>query len=238
VPLPPIAPSSRVRALKQAVIFVLALGLLAPLTVERTRAATPAAIQRPEIERDLILYGSPRKRQMARYSKRHYGRRTWRLENPPVIVLHFTGGSSYSSAWNHFASNAPNRGELPGVCTHFIVGKDGVIHRLVWLKVRCRHAIGLNHKSIGIEMVQVTGKGSHWAATQILNRRRQIRSALRLVRYLRARFDVRMRNVIGHAMANNSPYFKDLQGWSNDHVDWLWRDVRKFRHRLAGISTD
>jgi hypothetical protein len=38
--------------------------------------------------------------------------------------------------------------------------------------------------------------------------------------------------VIGHAMANESPYFKDLQGWRNDHTDWLKRDVREFRQRL------
>ena len=34
-----------------------------------------------------------------------------------------------------------------------------------------------------------------------------------------------MRDVIGHAMANHSPYFKDLEGWRNDHTDWLRRDV-------------
>jgi hypothetical protein len=56
-------------------------------------------------------------------------------------------------------------------------------------------------------MVQEAGESSHWADQQILARRPQIRSALRLARYLRARFDIKMGNVIGHAMANNSPYF-------------------------------
>ena len=41
-----------------------------------------------------------------------------------------------------------------------------------------------------------------------------------------------MRDIIGHAMANDSPYFKDLEGWRNDHTDWLRSDVKKFRHRL------
>jgi hypothetical protein len=190
----------------------------------------------PRMHDDFIPYGKSRKRQMARYSKRHYGTRTWHLRKRPVLVIHFTGGSGYRSAWNWFASNTPARGEVPGVCAHFIVGKNGVIHRLVRLGVRCRHAIGLNHRSIGIEMVQPAGEGSHWAATQILNRRPQIRSALRLARYLRARFGIKMRNVIGHAMANNSPYFRDLKGWRNDHTDWLWRDVKKFRRRLRRIS--
>ena len=155
-----------------------------------------------------------------------------RLRNPKVIVLHFTGGNSYSSAWNWFASNSPSRGELPGVCAHFIVGRNGTIHRVVRMRVRCRHAIGLNYTAIGVEMVQATGEGSHWAAQRILHRRRQIRPTLRLVAWIKGRFGIRMRNIIGHAMANNSPYFRDLRGWQNDHTDWLWREVRIFRRRL------
>ncbi|HZP15542.1 MAG TPA: N-acetylmuramoyl-L-alanine amidase, partial [Nocardioides sp.] len=97
---------------------------------------------------------------------------------------------------------------------------------------RCRHAIGLNHTAIGVEMVQETGSGSHWADGQILHRRPQIHRALRLVAWLKQRYGIRMRGVIGHAMANDSPHFKDLEGWRNDHTDWLRSDTKKFRHRL------
>jgi hypothetical protein len=41
--------------------------------------------------------------------------------------------------------------------------------------------------------------------------------------------------VIGHAMANDSPYFVDHEGWRNDHTDWQRRDVRTFRHRLRRL---
>jgi N-acetyl-anhydromuramyl-L-alanine amidase AmpD len=150
-------------------------------------------------------------------------------------VLHFTGGNSYSSARNHFASNAPARGELPGVCAHFLIGRRGRIGSIVPMTIRCRHAIGLNHRSIGVEMVQATGRGSHWAARQILRRDRQIQRALRLVAYLKMKFDIRMRDVIGHAMANASSYFRDLQGWRNDHTDWLPREVKVFRRRLKRL---
>jgi hypothetical protein len=184
------------------------------------------------VKRDFIPYGQKRRHQMARYSKRHYGRAVWRLRNPKVIVLHFTGGSSYQSAWNTFASNAPNRGELPGVCSHFVVGKQGTAHQLVSVSIRCRHAIGLNYTSLGVEMVQETGRGAHWADRQILHRRKQIRSTLRLVAYLRDYFHIRPKNIIGHSMANNSPFFKDNEGWTNTHTDWLWRDVKEFRRRL------
>ena len=198
--------------------------------------ATPLEVSKPRIVQDHIPYGKNRKRQMARYSRRHYGRGRWRLERRRVVVLHFTGGNSYSSAWNTFASNAPARGELPGVCTHYIVGRGGKISEVVPVRIRCRHAIGLNHRSIGIEMVQPTGRGSHWACRRILRRKQQISAALRLVRWLRGRHGIRMKNVIGHAMANKSPYFRDLKGWTNDHTDWGWRDVKTFRKRLRRIS--
>jgi N-acetyl-anhydromuramyl-L-alanine amidase AmpD len=131
-----------------------------------------------------------------------------------------------------FASNAPSLGELPGVCSHFVIDKRGRIHRVVRPRIRCRHTIGLNHRSIGIEMVQEAGRGSHWADRQILRRDRQINAALRLVGWLKQRFGIKMRDIIGHAMANDSPYFKDLEGWRNDHTDWLRSDTKKFRHRL------
>ena len=192
----------------------------------------PPALARPPIVQDRIPYGPQRRAEMASYSFRHYGSASWRL-TPRVIVLHFTDGPSYTSAWSTFASDTSQLGELPGVCAHFIVDKDGTIYQLVSLRVRCRHAIGLNHVAIGIEMVQETaGHSSHWADQQILGRRRQIRSALRLVRYLRARFKIAIRDVIGHAMANGHRLFRDDEGWTNDHDDWIASDVRAFRRRL------
>ena len=52
---------------------------------------------------------------------------------------------------------------------------------------------------------------------------------MRLVRWLQGRYSIPTGEVIGHAMANDDPHFKDLQGWRNDHTDWLKRDVREFR---------
>lgn len=182
-----------------------------------------------------IPYGHKRKHEMAAYSRRHYGHRTWRLRHKRVVVLHFTGGNSWKSAWNTFAANTPDRGEYPGTCAHYIIGRRGTVHQLVRLRVRCRHTIGLNHVAIGVEMVQPDTHGSHWADRKILHRRRQIRAALHLVAYLKHRFHIRMRDVIGHAMANHSRWFKDQEGWRNDHTDWLYRDVKVFRRRLRRL---
>lgn len=112
-----------------------------------------------------------------------------------------------------FEANTPSLGEL------------------VAPSIRCRHAIGLNHTSIGIEMVQAAGPSSLWADQQI-ERRKQVGAALRLVRWLQDRYGIPTNEVIGHSMANDDRYFKDLQGWVNDHTDWLKRDVKEFRERL------
>ena len=175
------------------------------------RKSDGAAPSRPRISNDLIPFGKERKRETAAYSQRHYGQRTWRLGNPRVIVLHYTTSATYAPARNTFASNAPVLGELPGSCAHFIIGKNGVIHRIVPLGIRCRHTIGLNWTAIGIEMVQEQLGSSHRSDLAILHRHPQINAALHLVRWLQAKYGIKARNVIGHAMANHSPYFKDRE---------------------------
>lgn len=189
-------------------------------------------LAKPSIRADHISYGDARKRQMAAYSKRHYRDREWHLEDPKVIVLHFTATDSYSAVWSTFDSNAANLGEKPGVCSHYVIEQDGTIDELVPPRIRCRHTVGLNHVAVGVEMVQSTGRGAHWADQQILDRRRQVGAALRLVRWLQGRYDIPRSQVIGHSMANDDRYFLDRQGWTNDHIDWLKRDVKEFRGRL------
>jgi N-acetylmuramoyl-L-alanine amidase len=195
-------------------------------------AAARRHLDRPRIRDDRIPYGAARKREMAGYSKRHYGHRTWRLRHTKLIVLHFTDGPTWRSARSTFASNAPSLGELPGDCSHYIVDKRGHIHEIVPPRIRCRHTIGVNYTAIGVEMVQEAPNGSHDADLRILHRKRQVRAALRLVDFLRLKLGLPVNHVIGHAMANRSRYFRDLEGWRNDHTDWLWRDVRVFRRRL------
>jgi N-acetyl-anhydromuramyl-L-alanine amidase AmpD len=113
-----------------------------------------------------------------------------------------------------------------------VVDKDGTIYSLVDQDVRCRHTIGLNHRTLGIEMVQ---EASGSAEQQILNRDKQRRAAQKLVAWLTQRHDLKVTDVIGHAMANDSRYFKDLQGWQNDHGDWPAGPTKKFRRGVRKI---
>lgn len=209
-----------------------------------TDASSPAAsdlrgrgdLSKPEVRFDPIPYDGDRKRQMAAYSERHYGESEWRLD-PRAVVLHYTAGSTYESAFETFASNAPSLGEKPGVCAQFVVDKDGTIYQLTRLRVRCRHTIGLNHESVGIEMVQEDLGGGHVTSEAILDREAQARSAVDLVAWLKQRYRIPMRDVIGHAMANDSRLFEDRSGWRNDHVDWPKSEVKTFRKRVGGRLT-
>lgn len=187
----------------------------------------------PRIVRDHLEFGAARKAETAAYAKRHYGTATWRLD-PTLIVLHYTESDTYASTRSLFESDVPNRGELPGACSHYVIDKDGTIHELVPPSVMCRHTVGLNHLAIGIEFVQSSsGHDPPWAARQVLRRRAQVASGVALVEELQRRFSISDGDVIGHAMANDAKGFRDLEGWRNDHLDWQQPEVLQFRSMLT-----
>jgi N-acetylmuramoyl-L-alanine amidase len=186
---------------------------------------------RPPIVRDLIPFGRRRKREMGRYSKRHYGTWGWRLKRPQVIVEHYTDGTSYSGAWATMASNSRHLGELPGTCSHFVIDKDGTIYMLVPPDVRCRHAVGMNYTAFGIEHVGTSDR-------MVLHNRRQMRSSLRLTVWLMARFHVNIGNVVGHNETLHSPYRHELYpSWKClVHADFPHWAMRRYRHRLRDLA--
>lgn len=199
-----------------------------------TPSPTPTRPPAPTLVPARIPYGEDRQQQMADYALRRYGTATSALQ-PHAIVLHFTeGGDDPWSTINYFASNVPNDGSLPGVCTHFVVDKSGAIYDLVPTDLMCRHTIGLNHVALGIEIVQSTeGHSSTWADEQILARTAQIDAVLALVRHLQAEFAIPTDRVLGHGTANEDPEFLDLTGRRNDHTDIGPAAVTEIRARLA-----
>jgi beta-N-acetylhexosaminidase len=182
---------------------------------------------RPAIEWQKIPFGAKRKRQTAAYSKRHYGERAYELADPQVIVQHYTAGTSFDSAWNHFASNGSHLGEKPGVCAQFIIDTDGTIYQLVNLGIRCRHAIGMNWTAIGIEHVGTN-------AQDILDNHVMMRSSLPLTAWLMLRYGIDIGNVIGHAEILRSPFHTELyEDWQClTHSDWDRSEMRAYRRRL------
>lgn len=222
----------RVAAILLAASLVLGIGLAAP---ERARAGQPPGPReiKPEAVWDRIPFGAQRKRQMAAYSLRHYGERTYRLRAPKAIVEHYTGGTSLDAAWNHFAANGSHLGERPGVCAHFLIDTDGAIYQLVNLGIRCRHAIGMNWTAIGIEHVGTSGR-------QVLRNDAMMRSSRRLAVWLMARFGISWGNVIGHAEILESRFHRErYASWRcRTHADFDRDEMRKYRRRLKALARD
>ena len=175
--------------------LLVALALLAPATAP----PRPAIVSKP------IPFGAQRKAETAAYARRHYGLDTWRLENPRVIVEHYTASESFSSAYSTFAADTPDSElhELPGTCAHFVIDRDGTIYQLVSLTTICRHTVGLNWTAIGIEHVGTSD-------AEILGNPRQLAASLRLTAWLMGRYGIQLRNVIGHNESLTSPYHREL----------------------------
>jgi N-acetylmuramoyl-L-alanine amidase len=205
----------------------------AGVAASATDTATPSAATKPAIHKMLIPYPKKRKREMAAYSKRHYGAYKWRLNNPKQIVIHYAEAGSISAIFNTFAPDVPDVEfhQLPGVCSHYAVSASGGVFKFVPPTIRCRHTVGLNHVAIGIEHVG-------FSDADILNRPAELNASLQLTQWLRCRFGISVANVIGHNESLSSPYYKELDPRfkGQTHGDWNQADMEIYRGDLAKLG--
>jgi N-acetylmuramoyl-L-alanine amidase-like protein len=196
-------------------------------------AANTRTVPRPHIVWKPIPFGPKRRAETAAYARRHYGIDSWRLTSPKVVVEHYTASLSFSSTYNYFYGDTPDveLGELPGVCSHFVIDRDGTIYQLVPLNTMCRHTVGLNYTAIGIEHVGTSD-------AQILGNPRQLASSLVLTVWLMQTEHIQLRNVIGHSESLTSPYHKELYApWRcQTHGDWTRADMDVYRAKLARLA--
>jgi beta-N-acetylhexosaminidase len=222
-----------------AIAAVLAAAVLLGAESASTWRAAPAtgpagaAAAKPPLKKKLIPYPKSRKRDMAAYSKRHYGHYKWQLVDPKLVVMHYAEAGSVGSIYNTFAPNHadPEFGEKPNVCSHFAVSAGGGIYKFVPVSVRCRHVVGLNHVAIGIEHVG-------FSDADVLNRQAQLDASLKLTHWLRCRFGLPVEQVIGHNESLSSPFYKELdprfKGQTHGDFDKASMDV--YRGQLQKLS--
>jgi N-acetylmuramoyl-L-alanine amidase len=208
-------------------IALLAAFALAVPPAQGADAIRPPIVQRP------IPFGTERKRETAAYARRHYGLNTFRLRKPHVIVEHLTVTPSIDATYDTFAPDRPDveLHELPGVCSHFVVGRDGTIVQFVPLSIMCRHTVGLNWTAFGIEHV-----GSR--DSDLLGNPTQLRASLRLTEWLRCRYGIKVRDVIGHNESLTSPYHHERVARlrRQTHDDLHTAAMRQYRARLRTMS--
>ena len=201
-------------------------------------AAAPAgaAAAKPRLHKKLIPYGKQRKRDMAAYSKRHYGHYKWRLGAPKLVVVHYAEAGSIGSIYNTFAPNHadPEFREKPNVCSHFAISARGGVYKFVPVSVRCRHVVGLNHVSIGIEHVG-------FSDGDVLNRQAQLDASLKLTQWLRCRFGLPIEQVIGHNESLGplaDPFYKELDPRfkGQTHGDFNKASMDAYRGQLQKLG--
>jgi N-acetylmuramoyl-L-alanine amidase len=201
-----------------------ALLALVALLVGSMSAPEPTIVRKP------IPFPAKRKHEMAAYAKRHYGIDSYRLRDPHVIVEHYTVTPTFQATWNTFAPDVPDSElhELPGTCSHFVIDRDGTIYQLVPLSIMCRHTVGLNYTAIGIEHV-----GSSDA--EVLRNKRQMAASLRLTRWLRCRYGIAVKNVIGHNESLSSPYHREnvARLRTQTHADMTHATMVRYRRQLS-----
>ncbi len=195
-----------------------------------SRAAT--TVPKPTIIARPIPLTAQRKRDTVAYAQRHYGLTTSTIM-PRTIVQHWTANDSVSATWNTFAPNTADRelGERPGVCTQFVIGRDGRIHQLTPIAFMCRHTVGLNWAAIGIEHVGFSDR-------QVLGTEAQMRASLRLTRWLRCRSSIPVERVIGHAESLSSPYHRERveRLRKQTHGDFQPAAMKRYRARLRAAG--
>jgi beta-N-acetylhexosaminidase len=191
------------------------------------------AFSPPAIHQWRIPFPQKRKDEMAAYARRHYGIDSYRLRNPKVIVEHVAVASSAAATRNAFVPDRPDPElhELPGICSHFVVDRDGTIYQLVSLRLMCRHTVGLNYTAIGIEHAGFTDG-------DVLGDKRQLTASLRLTAWLRCHYGISIRNVIGHNESLSSPYHRERVARlrNQTHGDMKRASMRVYRSKLRRLG--
>jgi hypothetical protein len=77
-----------------------------------------------------------------------------------------------------------------------------------------------------------------YSDAQVLDDPRQISASLRLVQWLRCRFHIPIKDVIGHNESLSSPYHhEDIPALrTQTHNDFNHRDMQLYRHRLRNLG--
>ena len=85
---------------------------------------------------------------------------------------------------------------------------------------------------------RVTIEHVGYSDQQVLDDPRQMSASLRLVRWLRCRFHISIRDVIGHNESLSSPYHhEDVPSLrTQTHGDFVHADMQVYRHRLRALG--
>ena len=196
----------------------------------------------PQVEIDdrPISFSGEREEASRAYIAEHYGRRVEDISIVPrVIVLHWTAIDDLERSFRAFNSETlrgtrPDLGseEQVNVSTHFLVDRDGTVHRLMPETWMARHVIGLNLSAIGIENV-----GGGDSVDNLTDD--QIEANILLVRYLAGKYPT-IEYLIGHSeyrQFEGHPLWLELdESYRTEKVDPGERFMTAVRDGVADLG--
>ena len=175
-----------------------------------------------------IYWSENRERLIREYAQLHYGKSETRIV-PQAVVVHWTAGPTWQSAYNWFYNEARADGTL-NVASQFIVDRDGTIYRLSEETALNRHVIGYNWCAIGIE--NVGGVNNREDLTSA-----QLQANIDLIRYLHAKYPT-IQYVFGHyqqvAARASGLYIENVAGYRSLKSDPGPIFMRGLREALSG----
>lgn len=187
------------------VLLLPILSLLAHVSVHAVEP--PNIIDRP------VVWTDERARLTEEYAEQHYGLAMTEII-PQAVVVHWTAGDTWESAYYHFKQPAANDGTL-NYAAHFVVDRDGTILRLLPETTMGRHIIGYNWCSIGIENV-----GGVDGAEDLTEA--QLTANISLIRYLHEKYPT-IRYVFGHYQQDQAResglYIEQVAGYHSIKAD-------------------
>lgn len=199
----------------------------------------PAAPEAPHIVDRPISFSEERVAMTREYIESHYGIRASGIEiTPRMVVLHWTAIDDAERSFRAFdRETLAQRPDLSAagqvnVSIHFLVDRDGTIHRLMPETWMARHVIGLNYDAIGVE--NVGGEGGVDNLTEA-----QVAANARLVRYLARKYPT-IEYLIGHSeyrAFEGHPLWRERDpGYRTAKIDPGERFMRAVRARVAELG--
>jgi len=193
-------------------------------------AAPPAsAALRPPIEQQRLAFWPERVAHTRAWSQFMYGTD---LFQPRLIVQHWTESTTQDAAISYW-NTSPE-----ATWVHFIIDQQGRITQLAPAGVLAKHAFGVSPWAIGVEHVG-TSDG------EVMSDRQMLAASYRLTCWLRKRFKIPLRGVIGHGEVTSHPRFGfTSEGWDwiestgyRFHEDFSAQTMRTYRSRLKKVCS-
>ena len=175
-----------------------------------------------------IQWSAQREQLIREYAQTHYGMDMVYIV-PQAVVVHWTAGNTWESAYHHFYQEARSDGTL-NVASQFLVSRDGTVFRLTPETALDRHIIGYNWCAIGIENVGGVNGAEDLTA-------KQLEANVKLICYLQEKYPT-IRYVFGHyqqdAAKSSGLYREKVAGYRSEKIDPGRSFMAALQARLQG----